>query len=101
MYSAHNEGKFVVTERFIRALNNTIFKHMTSVSKNMYIDKIADKCNNLYHRTIKVKPIDIKTRTYIEYDNKHSVRDPKFKIGNFVRVPKCNIFAKGHTPNWS
>ena len=62
MYSTYNEGKSVVAERFIRTLENKIFKHMTAVSKNVYfdvLDDIVDKCNNTVHRTIKVKPIDV------------------------------------------
>ena len=39
MYSIHNEGKSVVAEKFIRILKNNIYKHMTAVSKNVYIDK--------------------------------------------------------------
>ena len=56
VYSAHNEGKSVVAERFLRALKNKIYKHMTLVSKNVYIDKLSDiahKYNNAYHSTIK------------------------------------------------
>ena len=56
MYSMHNEGKSVVVERFIRTLKNKIYKYMTSISKNVYIDKlddIVDKYNNTYHSTIK------------------------------------------------
>ena len=59
MYSIHNEGKSVVAERFIRTLKNKIYKYMTSISKNVYIDKlddIVDEYNNTYHRTIKMKP---------------------------------------------
>ena len=58
MYSMHNEGKFVVSERFIRTLKNKIYKYMISVSKNVYIDKLDDivnKYNNTYHSTIKIK----------------------------------------------
>ena len=58
MYSTHNEGKFVVSERFIRTLKNKIYKYMISVSKNVYIDKLDDivnKYNNTYHSTIKIK----------------------------------------------
>ena len=62
MYSAHNEGKSVITEGFIRALKNKIRKYMTSVSKNVYIDKLDDTS----HSTIKVKPADVKPNTYIE-----------------------------------
>ena len=56
MYSTRNEGKYVVAERFIRTLKIKIYKHMTSISKNAYIDKlddIVDEYNNTYHRTIK------------------------------------------------
>ena len=63
MYSVHNEGKFVVAERFIRTLKTKIYKYMTSVSKNVYIDKlddIVDDCNHACHRTIKIKPVDVK-----------------------------------------
>ena len=62
-YSAHIEGKSVVAETFIRTLKNKIYKYTTSISKNVYIDKlddIANEFNNLYTRTIKLKPIDVK-----------------------------------------
>ena len=68
MYSTHNEGKSVVAERFIRTLKSEIYKYMTSISKNVYIDKlddIVDEYNNTYHTTIKMKPIDIKDNIYI------------------------------------
>ena len=57
MYSTHNEGKSVVAKKFIRTLKNKIYKYVTSISKNMYIDKlddIVDKYNNKYHRTIRI-----------------------------------------------
>ena len=59
MYLIHNEGKYVVAERFIKTLKTKIYKYMTSVSKNVYIDKldaIVDEYNNAYHRTIRMKP---------------------------------------------
>ena len=62
MYSIHNEGKSVVAERFIRTLKTKIYKYMTSVSKNVYIDKldnIVGEHNNTFHRTIKMKPVDV------------------------------------------
>ena len=62
MYSAYNEGKFVIAERFIRTLKNKIFKHMTAIQKNIYfdvLDDIVDKYNNTVHRTIKIKPIEV------------------------------------------
>ena len=67
MYSTHNEGKSVITERFIRTLKNNIYKYITSISKNVYIDRLDDvinKCNNRYHSTIKMKPDDVKSDTY-------------------------------------
>ena len=105
MYSTHNEGKSVVAERFIRTIKNKIYKHMTSMSKNTYIDKLDDivhKCNNKKHRTIKMKPIDVKGNTYIDFGKGVKDSDPKFKVGDHVRISKYkNIFAKGYTPNWS
>ena len=104
MYSVHNEGKSVVAERFIRTLKNKIYKYMTSISKNVYIDKLYDivnKYNNTYLSIIKTKPADVKPSTYIE-SSKEINKDPKFKIGDFVRISKYkNIFAKGYVPNWS
>ena len=105
MYSTHNEGKSVVAERFIRRLKSKIYKHMTSISKNVYIDKlddIADEYNNTYHTAIKMKPINVKDNTYINTDKEINNKDPKFKFGDHVRISKYkNIFAKGYTPNWS
>ena len=63
MYSTHNKWKSVVAERFVSTLKMKIYKYMTSISKNVYIDKLDDtinKCNNTYHRTIKMKPVDVK-----------------------------------------
>ena len=105
MYSTHNEGKSVVAERFIRTLKSKIYKYMTSISKNVYIDKlddIVDEYNNTYHTTIKMKPIDVKDNTYINADKEINNKDPKFKVGYRVRISKYkNIFAKGYMPNWS
>ena len=105
MYSTHNEVKSVIVERFIRTLKTKIYKYMTSISKNVYIDKlddIVDEYNNTYHRTIKMKPIDVKDNTYIDFEKEVNDKDPKFKVGDHVRISKYkNIFAKGYTPNWS
>ena len=101
----HNEEKSVVAERFIRKLKNKIYKHTTSVSKNVYIDKLNDivnEYNNTYHRTIKMKPVDVKDNIYINFKKEVNHKDPKFKVGDNVRISKYkNIFAKGYTPNWS
>ena len=68
MYSTYNEGKSVVAERFIRTLKNKIFKHMTAISKNVYIDVLDDivnKYNNTVHKAIKIKPIDVTNDSYV------------------------------------
>ena len=105
MYSTLSEGKSAVAERFIRTLKSKIYKHMTSISKNMYIDKLVDivnEYNNAYHTAIKMKHIDVKDNTYINADKETNDKDPKFKVGDRVRISKYkNIFAKGYTANWS
>ena len=105
IYSTYNEGKSVVAERFIRTLKNKIFKHMKAISKNVYFDVLNDivnKYNNTIHRTIKMKPIDVTDDSYAEYNEDFNKKDPKFKVGDNVRISKYkNIFAKGYTPNWS
>ena len=105
MYSTHNEGKSVVAQRFIRTLKGENYKYMTSISKNVYIDKlddIVDKYNSTYHTTIKMKPIDVKDNIYINTSKEINNKDPKFKVGDHVRISKYkNIFAKGYMPNWS
>ena len=89
MYSTHNEGKSVVVERFIRTIKNTIYKYITSISKNVYIDKLDDivnEYNNTYHRRIKMNPVDFKDNTYVNIDKKINDKDPKFKVGDYVRI---------------
>ena len=104
MHSINNEGKDVLVKRFSRTLKTKIYKCMTSISKIVYIDKlynIVSECNNAYHRTIKMKPVDIKDNTYIDFKKEVNDKDPKFKLGDHVRISKYkNIFAKGYTPNW-
>ena len=68
MYSTLNEGKSVTAERFTRNWKNKFYKYMTSISKNVYIDKLDDivnKYNNTYNRTAKMKPVHVKATTYI------------------------------------
>ena len=78
---------------------------MTSISKNMYSDKLDDlvhEYNNTYHRTITVKSVDVKGNTYYNIDKEVNDKDPKFKVGDHVRISKYKkLFAKGYTPNWS
>ena len=105
MYSAYNEGKSVVTERFIRTLTNKIFKHMGAVSKNVYFDVLEDivnKYNNTVYRTVTMKLIDVTSDFYAEYNemilteyNGSIEKDPKFKVGDCVRISKYkSIFAR-------
>ena len=105
MYSTHNEGKSVIAERFIKTLKSKIYKYMTLISRNVYIDKlddIVDEYNNTYHTTIKMKPIDVKDNTYINANKEINKNNPKFKVGDHIRISKYkNIFAKGYMPNWS
>ena len=105
MYLIHNEGKSVIAERFIRTLKNKIFKHMTAISKNVYfdvLDDIVNKYNNTVHRTIKMKPIDVTSDSYAEYNEDSNEKDPKFKVGDLVRTSKYkNIFAERYTQNCS
>ena len=110
MYSIHNQGKSVATERFIRTLKTKIYKYMTSISINAYIDildDIVNEYNNTHHRTIKMKPVDAKDNTYLDSSELCSIKkvnykDPKFKVADHVRTSKYkNIFATGYTPNLS
>ena len=75
MYLIHNEGKSIVAERFIRTLKTKIYKYMTSVSKDVYIDKLDDivgEYNNTYYRAINMKPIGVKHDTYINFKKERS-----------------------------
>ena len=94
MYSTYNERKSVVAERFIRILKNKIYKHMRAISKNVYfdvLDGIVDKYNT-YHRTIKIKPIDVKGNYFAGYNEESNERDPKFKVGDHVRISKFKVY---------
>ena len=86
MYSIHNEGK-------------------SEISENVYINKLDDivnEYNNTYHRTIKMKPVDVKDNIYIDFEKEVNDKDPKFEIRDHIRISKYkNIFVKGYTSNWS
>ena len=97
MYSTYNEGQYVVAERFIRTLKSKVFKKITAISKNVYFEY-----SNKVHKSIKMKPIDITSDSYAKYNEDSNEKDPKFKVGDHVRISKYkNIFAKGYAPNWS
>ena len=99
MYSTHNERKSVVAERFIRTLKNKIFKHMTAILKNVYI--------TLFIKLLKWNKwsewnIVVTSDSYVEYNEDSNKRNPKFKVGDSVRISKYkNTFAKGYFRNWS
>ena len=105
IYSTHIEGKSVVAERFIKTLKNKAYKYMTSISKNVHIHKLDDiviEYRNTYQRAIEMKLIDVKNNTYISFVKEINDKDPRFKVGDHVKILKYkNIFAKGYTPNWS
>ena len=78
---------------------------MTSISKNVYIDKLDDivkKYNNTYHTSFKMKPVDVKDNTYIGFKKEVNDKNHKFRVCDHVRISKYkNIFAEGYMPNWS
>ena len=79
MYSTFNKGKSVLAERFIRTLRSNIFKHMTAISKNVYIDvldNIVNKYNNTVHKTIKMKPINVTDDSLAEYNEDFNKKTP-------------------------
>ena len=83
MYSTHNEGKFVGAKRFIRPLKCKIYEHMTSMPKDVYVDKFDDIVNIYYntcHRKIKMKPADVKPSTYIDPSKKLIIKIPNLKL---------------------
>ena len=79
--------------------------YMNSVSKNRYIDELDDivnKHNDTYHTTIKLKPVDVNSSTYIHTGVENNEKNPKFEIGDHVKISTYkNLFEKGYTPNWS
>ena len=89
MHSKYNERKCVVAERFIRTFKNKIYKHMAAISKNVYfnvLDDIVDVYNNAYHETYKMKPADVGDDSFAEYNEESNEKDPKFKVGDYVRI---------------
>ena len=71
----------------------------------MYIetlDGIIHECNYTFHRTVKMKPVDIISATYFDFDFEYIGKDLIFEVGNHVRISKCkSSFAKNYTPNWT
>ena len=84
MYSTFNEGKSIVAQRFIKTLKNKIYKHMTTIGKNVYIDALDDivkQYNNTVHSSIKMKPKDVTDDSFAEYSEERNKKSPKFKVG--------------------
>ena len=101
MYSAHNEGKSVAAKIFIKTIKTIIYKCMTLISKNVYtnkLDDIVNEYNITYHTTVKMKPVDVKDNTNIDFKKEVNVKDPKFKVGDHVKISKYKKkFAKRYT----
>ena len=94
MYSTFNEGKSVVTERFVRTLKNKLYKHMTATGKNVYydvLDDIVNEYNNTTHNTIKMKPTDVRDNKRV-YIDEHNEEDSRCKVGDRVRILNSKIY---------
>ena len=98
-------NKILLLKDLLGCWKARFFKHMKAVSKNVYFDvfdDIVNKYNNTVHRTIKMKPIDVTSDSYAEYNEDSNVTKPRCKVGDHVRISKYrNIFAKGYIRNWS
>ena len=105
MYSTHNDENSVVAERCIGALKNKIYEYMTVISKSVNINNLNDivnKYSNDYNITIKMKPVDVKSTRYIDFDKKNDEKNPKFNVSDHVKISKYkNISTKGYVPNRS
>ena len=87
MYSTRSSGISVVAESFIRTLKNKHCKYMTSVSQNVYIDKLGNivkKYSSKFHRSIKMNPVDVKSQ--INFSKENNYKDQKFKVTDHVRL---------------
>ena len=95
----------IFSKDFQKTLKSKVFKDITAISKNVYfdvLDDIVDQYNNTFHRTIKMKPIEVTSDSYAEWNENFNEKDSKFKAGDRVRILKYkNIFAIGYTQDWS
>ena len=102
-YSMHNEGKSAIAERFIRALKNKVYKYITSISENVYIDKldyIVNKYNNAYHSTIKIKPVKVKSNTYIDSSKEINDKILNLKFVILLEYQNVKTFLQKSVSNW-
>ena len=104
IFLTYNEGKSVITERFIRTLKAKIYKKMTANDSRTYLsylNKMVDQYNNTYHHSINKKPINADYSALTE-PNETNSKALKFKVNDGVRIVKYeNIFIKGYIENWS
>ena len=104
VHSAHNEGKSVIAERFIKTLKSKICKKMIandSKSYLPYLNKLVDDYNNTYKHSINKKPINADYSALTE-DIESNPKAPKFKENDRVKITNYkNIFSKSYTKNWS
>ena len=105
IYSTNNDGKFVAAERISTTFINKIYKYITSVFENAYIDKLdetVNKYNNTYHNIIEMRTFDVKPSTKIDFGVKNNDKDPEFKFIDHVRISRYKkILGKIYTSNWS
>ena len=99
MYSIHNVRKYVDAERFMRTWKDKNYKYVTSISKKIYIyidklDDIVNKYNNTYHRATIMKPLDVNPSIYNDFNKENNKERPKFKAGDYVRIPKYQKFLQ-------
>ena len=104
IFSTRLEGKSLVAVTFIRTLKTKIYKYMTSISKNVRIDKLNDivnKYNNTNQNTIKMKPVDLRSSTFINFGVENNDKDPKFEVDDCMRIWKYkSFFTKVDTSSW-
>ena len=96
MYSTNNEAKSVIDERFIRTLKNKIYKYMTSISKNVYIDKldnIVRKYNSTYHTSIKMRPVVLKIIHILILKKKSMIKILNLKLVVMQEFQNTKIFV--------
>ena len=91
MYSTHKEGETIAGEILIRTLKKKTYKYMNSISKNVCINTLADlvsKYSNACHWSIKMKPVDVISKTCIEFGIAQDEKYTKFEFGDYVRILK-------------
>lgn len=114
LYSTFTTKKAAICERFNRTLKNKMWKKFSYQGSFKWVhilQSLIDEYNSTVHRTIKMKPNDVKysdehillnTAYRMNVQPKHSITKTKFKLGDFVRISKYkHVFSKGYTPNWT